>query len=101
MTFNLDNNMSPEEQVERLVQFVNNLSGETIPKLELHIENLRREINGVYAHASDLSSQAVERIQTQIDSLQDELDRKEVLDLRIAIIGLLISVGGIALSYGT
>ena len=58
--------MSPEEQVERLVQFVNNLSGETIPKLELHIENLRREINNVRAHASDLSSQTVAHFQKQI-----------------------------------
>jgi hypothetical protein len=76
------------------------LSGNTIPQIERHIENLRGEIKEVRVHASDLATQTVAQLQDQIDDLRRELDTKQVLDLRWAIYGLLITVFGIALSYG-
>jgi hypothetical protein len=101
VTFNVISSMSTEENLERLAQFVNNLSGKTIPQIERHIVNLRSDINKTRTHASDLASQTVAHFQERIDSLQQELDNKQVLDLRWAIYGLLITVIGIALSYGT
>lgn len=80
--------------------FVNNLSGNVIPKIENHILVLRTDINSVREHASALAAQTAERLQAQIDDLRRELDTKEVLDLRWAIYGLLITAIGIALSYG-
>ena len=65
------------------------------------IVDLRRKINEVHAHATDLASQTVAHIQEQIDYLQHEFDTKQVLDLRWAIYGLLLTVVGIGLSYGT
>jgi hypothetical protein len=101
LTFNVANTVSTAENLERLADFVNRLSGNTIPHLEQQIVSLRGDIKDARAYAADLVSQTVTQLQEQINHLEQELDSKQVLDLRWAIYGLLITVGGIALGLGT
>ena len=70
VTFNIDPNQSTDENLGRLAQFVNNLSGNTIPQLENHIETFRDKVKEVHAHAAELSAQTLEHMQEQIDGLQ-------------------------------
>lgn len=101
LTFNIDNSVSTAENLERLADFVNRLSGNTILQLEQQIVTLRDDIKEARAHASDLASKTLTHIEQQIDYLQQELDTKQVLDLKWAIWGLFITVGGIAWGLGT
>jgi hypothetical protein len=101
LTFGIDRTKSTVENFERLVDFVNRLSGNTILQIEQQIDELRRDIKDARAHASDLASRTLAHLEQRIDYVQKELDTKQVLDLRWAIYGLLITVIGIGMSYGT
>jgi hypothetical protein len=102
VTMSLDHlkTLSPWDQIEHIARFTNNLAGETIPQLERSIGELRGKITEARTHAGNLAEETAARMQEQIDRLERELSTKQVLDLRWAIGGVLISLVGTALSYG-
>jgi hypothetical protein len=51
--------------------------------------------------AVELERNLLDRIETQIQQLDDKVNRVQVLDLRWAICGLLISFFGTVWSFGT
>lgn len=95
-TYNINKNLTTKENLQKLADLVN----EYIPKVEKDLTALRIEITQVRAHASNLAAETLQHLQDQIAELRRDIDAKQVLDLRWAIVGLVITAIGIALSYG-
>ncbi len=93
----INKNLTTKENLQKLADLVN----EYIPKVEKDLTALRIEITQVRAHASNLAAETLQHLQDQIAELRRDIDAKQVLDLRWAIVGLVIAAIGIALSYGT
>jgi uncharacterized protein YoxC len=100
VTHNVDTSLSVQEQINRLVQFVNNRSAE-LSQLESQVSEVRRAVSQAREHATDLATKTLAHIETQIQQLRSDLDKVQVLDLRCAIAGLAVTFVGIALGYGT
>ncbi|MBB5168375.1 hypothetical protein [Mycobacterium sp. AZCC_0083] len=87
--FAVDPQIPVEQQVERLAVFANNLAKQ-LPQMGERLAVLDRSFGEVRAET-----------RSWIGKRFDQVDRAQVLDLRWAIFGLVISAAGTALSYGT
>ncbi|MCV7092029.1 hypothetical protein [Mycobacterium interjectum] len=96
-TYPINKNLTTKENLQKLADLVN----EYIPKFETDLTALRIEITQVRAHASGLAADTLRHLQDQIAELRRDIDAKQVLDLRWASVGLVITGIGIALGYGT
>jgi hypothetical protein len=65
----------------------------------LHFLHGGSRVDKVAADAAQATADALAHVKSQIEDLSARLDRAQVLDLRWAILGLFITVVGIALSY--
>jgi hypothetical protein len=96
--FELDPGITPEQQIEKLAEFVNNLAGD-LPKLQI-------EIGQVHGRVDDAVADMAKRVadaQAHADSVGAELyallDRGQMRDLGWAIGGVAITTIGMAFSY--
>jgi septal ring factor EnvC (AmiA/AmiB activator) len=100
VTFNLDTTQPVQEQLKRLADFVNNRSKESDFVQQKLIE-LGRELRQIRDQTAELERKTLERIQTQINELDQKINRTQVLDLIPAIVGLGISFLGTIFGLGT
>ncbi|MED5812923.1 FlxA-like family protein [Mycolicibacterium sp. 050232] len=96
--FAFDPDVPADEQFRRIAEHLNAI-GPKIEALDKQIAALSVRINEVATNSQEAADNAIKHIQEQIAGLSAELKRKQVLDLRWAIVGLLITVVGIALGY--
>ncbi|KAA0078801.1 hypothetical protein CIW52_29950 [Mycolicibacterium sp. P9-64] len=96
--FTLDKTKSFEERLAQVAERVNQLTAKQ-PVIDRRIHALERDVTRIMSDLSAVRSEALAHIQSQINDLDKRLNMTQVLDLRWAIIGLLITVLGIALSY--
>jgi len=88
------------QQINQLARFVNERS-KALGALDKQLRNLTAELRAAEFATADLEQKTLERIEAAIKALDDRLDRKQGLDLRVAIWGLLITFGGILWGLGT
>jgi tetrahydromethanopterin S-methyltransferase subunit G len=96
--FELDSTMDLEEQVVRLVEYIN-LVIKKFPSIEDRLDGLEKGVDEVSAEVSTMEQRTLAHIETQIANLSARVDMTQVLDLRWAILGLFITTIGLALSY--
>ena len=69
--------------------------------MEKLIINITEDLKKARADTEELQRKTWDHIQSQIRELNDKLNSLQVLDLRWAIWGLLITLGGILWGIGT
>jgi hypothetical protein len=94
----LDETLPLEQQIAQIAEYANKLQAE-VPKLLDEVHRLDGRIDQAQAGASDLAQETLTHLRDEISELRTHLDWAQVLDLRWAIVGLFITVVGIALSY--
>ena len=94
----LDETLPLEQRVAQIAEYANRLQAE-VPKLMDEVHRLDGRIDQAQAGASDLAQETLTHLRDEISELRTHLDWAQVLDLRWAIVGLFITVVGIALSY--
>jgi hypothetical protein len=94
----LDPDASVEVRLSLLESAVNQLA-DRMPRVENRVDTLARDVERVAADASTRHHETLQHIERRIDDLDRRLNMKQVVDLRWAIIGILIATVGIALSY--
>lgn len=95
---NLDTTLLLEQQVVQIADYASNLQQEFL-KLRGEIHRLDGRIDQTHVGISDVAEKTLGRLQDEIEALSKRLDWAQVLDLRWAILGLGITVIGIALGY--
>ncbi|PJE23681.1 MAG: hypothetical protein CK431_10025 [Mycobacterium sp.] len=96
----VDITQSLHQQIKRLAAFVNKRSLE-LTETEIKVAGIERELRQMQAEAVELERRTWTHIQSQIQDLNQRLDRVQVLDLTWAIWGLFISFTGTLWSFGT
>ncbi|MCA2241157.1 hypothetical protein JF781_02110 [Mycobacterium sp. WUMAC-067] len=96
----IDITQSLDEQVKRLVQYVNDRTGEA-SEMAINITKLRLDIDGVKDTVTELERNMKAHTATQIQTFDRNLDSRQALDLTWAIWGLLVSFVGTASGFGT
>lgn len=96
----VDITQSLHEQIKRLATFVNNRTRDAA-KLETKVAGIEHELRKIRDESSQLEARMWAQIEARIQDLNDRLDRVQVLDLTLAIRGLVISLAGTLWSLGT
>jgi hypothetical protein len=96
--FRLDTHKPIDAQLEQLAENLRRQRRE-IAQLKSEIFGLQKLIEKASSDASGLASQTLANAMAEIDKLRDRLNKTRVVDLRIAIAGLVISACGLVLGY--
>jgi hypothetical protein len=94
----LDVTASVEQQLAQLAAYVNRIN-EKLPDFDRRIDKLTIDAESMKAEIANVEPQILAHIQAEIDALNKRLDIKQVVDLRWAILGVLITTVGVLLSY--
>lgn len=92
-------NASAEERIRALEAIIDRLIGEDIPSIIERIKDMKPEIDAARSLAKSESDKALTEAQKAIKGLARDVDRTQTLDLRWAILGLLITAGGMVLGW--
>lgn len=92
-------NASAEERIAALEAIVNRLIGDDLPSIIGRIAEVKEEVAGVRSLAKSQAANALTEARKSIASVVSNVDRTQTLDLRWAILGLLITAGGMALGW--
>ena len=96
----LDPKLKLRDQIKQLAVFVNNRSQEAAER-DKRITDFGRELRRAQVATTELKRAMLDYMETQIQALDNKINRTQVLDLTWAIRGLLISAVGTLLSFGT
>ncbi len=94
----LDEGKPLQDQLADLAHYVNGLASLQQPT-DSRLDDMKIDVFKVGMEVSLLRSETPERIEEKIRALEARLNMTEVVDLRWAIIGLVITGVGVALGY--
>jgi len=98
--FRLDRTLRVEDQLAQVEKYINEeLLLLRFPAIDKEIRQLRRDLEEARKLAEAAARQALADAEAKIEQLAARLDRSQVLDLRWAAGGLLITAVGTFLSY--
>lgn len=92
-------NASAEDRITALEAIVDRLIGEDIPLTWERIKNVKTEVDAARSLAKSEAENALAQAREAIRGLTRDVDRTQTLDLRWAILGLLITAGGMVLGW--
>jgi septal ring factor EnvC (AmiA/AmiB activator) len=87
-----------EQQLAQVEEYVNQRS-ERDSDFDTQFQELSIAIDELRTNISSTEANALAHIETQINALTERLDNMQALDLRWAIVGVLIAACGVAVSY--
>ncbi|WP_194831972.1 hypothetical protein [Nocardia sp. XZ_19_369] len=96
--FNLDRSAPVQDQLDVIAEFCRSSQAES-SQLRQRLAGHDREFNSVRGYAKEVADQAQTEASTQLKAFGVKLDSVSALDLRCAIVGVVVNTVGVCMGY--